>query len=33
VPEPAAWSLMLVGFGGLGAAVRRRRKAMASITA
>lgn len=24
VPEPAAWSLMLVGFGGLGALVRRR---------
>ncbi len=25
VPEPAAWSLMLVGFGGLGAMLRRRR--------
>ncbi|HEX4182243.1 MAG TPA: choice-of-anchor R domain-containing protein [Caulobacteraceae bacterium] len=25
VPEPAAWAMMLVGFGGLGAAVRRRR--------
>jgi hypothetical protein len=25
VPEPAAWALMLVGFGGLGAALRRRR--------
>lgn len=24
-PEPAAWALMLVGFGGLGAALRRRR--------
>jgi hypothetical protein len=23
-PEPATWSLMLVGFGGLGAALRRR---------
>jgi PEP-CTERM motif len=33
VPEPAAWSLMLVGFSGLGAALRRSRKAMASITA
>jgi hypothetical protein len=25
VPEPAAWALMLVGFGGLGAMLRRRR--------
>ena len=25
VPEPAAWSLMLIGLGGLGAVVRRRR--------
>jgi hypothetical protein len=25
VPEPAAWSLMLIGFGALGASVRRRR--------
>ena len=24
VPEPAAWTMMLVGFGGLGAALRRR---------
>jgi hypothetical protein len=24
VPEPAAWALMLVGFGGIGAALRRR---------
>jgi hypothetical protein len=28
VPEPAAWALMLVGFGGLGAAIRSRRKAV-----
>lgn len=26
VPEPAAWALMLVGFGGLGAALRSRRR-------
>lgn len=25
VPEPASWAMMLVGFGGLGAMVRRRR--------
>jgi hypothetical protein len=24
VPEPATWALMLVGFGGMGAALRRR---------
>jgi hypothetical protein len=29
VPEPAAWSLMLAGFGGLGAMLRRRRPALA----
>jgi hypothetical protein len=26
VPEPAAWALMIVGFGGMGAALRRRRQ-------
>jgi hypothetical protein len=26
VPEPATWAMMLVGFGGLGAAMRARRK-------
>ena len=26
IPEPAAWSLMLIGFGGLGAALRSRRR-------
>jgi len=27
VPEPATWAIMLVGFGGLGAAMRGRRRA------
>jgi hypothetical protein len=27
VPEPTTWSMMLMGFGGLGAMVRRRRRA------
>lgn len=26
VPEPAAWALMIVGFGGVGAVLRRRRQ-------
>ena len=26
VPEPATWALMMIGFGGLGAALRSRRK-------
>jgi hypothetical protein len=30
VPEPAAWGLMLVGLGGLGAALRRRRALVAA---
>jgi hypothetical protein len=29
VPEPAAWALMLVGFGGLGAVLRRRKARLA----
>jgi hypothetical protein len=29
VPEPATWAMMLVGFGGLGALLRRRRQAAA----
>ena len=33
VPEPAAWALMLVGFGGLGAVLRRRRAAFGSVVA
>jgi hypothetical protein len=30
VPEPAAWALMLVGFAGLGGAMRRRRAGVAA---
>jgi hypothetical protein len=30
VPEPASWALMLVGFGGLGTALRRRRQVVAA---
>jgi len=30
VPEPATWAMMLVGFGGLGAAMRSRRKQSAA---
>ena len=29
VPEPATWAMMLVGFGGLGAVLRRRRNQIA----
>jgi hypothetical protein len=29
VPEPASWAMMLVGFGGLGVAMRGRRRAIA----
>jgi hypothetical protein len=31
VPEPAVWSMMLIGFGGLGAAMRSRRKSSAKL--
>jgi hypothetical protein len=30
VPEPASWALMILGFGGAGAALRGRRKAIAA---
>ncbi len=30
VPEPATWAMMLVGFGGLGAMLRRRRESLAA---
>jgi PEP-CTERM motif len=30
VPEPAAWTMMIVGFGGIGAMMRRRRLALAT---
>jgi len=30
VPEPSAWAMMLVGFGGLGLAMRSRRKLVAA---
>jgi hypothetical protein len=30
VPEPATWAMMLVGFGGLGAAMRTSRRAKAA---
>jgi hypothetical protein len=29
-PEPASWALMLIGFGGMGAALRSRRRAAAA---
>ncbi|MFI4966828.1 MAG: PEPxxWA-CTERM sorting domain-containing protein [Caulobacterales bacterium] len=33
VPEPATWAMMLVGFGGLGAMMRRRRTQAAAVVA
>ena len=33
VPEPATWMMMLVGFGGLGAALRLRRRAAGAAVA
>lgn len=31
VPEPATWAMMLLGFGGIGVSMRRRRKQTASL--
>lgn len=33
VPEPSTWALMLVGFGALGTAMRRRQRASSTVTA
>jgi hypothetical protein len=33
IPEPASWSLMIMGFGGIGAALRRRRTMVAGLAA
>jgi hypothetical protein len=33
VPEPASWAMMLLGFGGLGSLLRRRRSQGAAVTA
>ena len=31
IPEPATWAMMIMGFGGVGALVRRRRQALSVI--
>jgi hypothetical protein len=31
VPEPAAWAMMVLGFGGVGGLVRRRRQLLAAV--
>jgi hypothetical protein len=33
VPEPATWAMMLVGFGGIGAVMRKARRTAAAVTA
>jgi hypothetical protein len=30
IPEPASWALMIMGFGGVGAAIRSRRRTLGS---
>lgn len=32
VPEPASWALMIIGFGGVGAALRHRRRHAILVT-
>jgi hypothetical protein len=32
VPEPASWALMILGFGGVGSVIRRRRETLAATT-
>jgi hypothetical protein len=32
VPEPATWAMMLLGFGGIGMTMRRRRRSGATLT-
>jgi hypothetical protein len=31
VPEPATWAMMIMGFGGLGAVMRRRRSLLSAV--
>jgi choice-of-anchor C domain-containing protein len=31
VPEPASWAMMLLGFGGMGAVLRRQRRPVAAL--
>lgn len=31
VPEPATWGMMIIGLGGIGTLLRRRRNAMAQL--
>ena len=31
IPEPATWAMMIIGFGGVGALMRRRRRGMLAI--
>lgn len=33
VPEPATWSLLILGFGGIGSVMRRRVKRARALTA
>ena len=31
IPEPATWAMMIMGFGGIGAVLRRRRRLLALV--